>query len=70
MRRGTQVCGDQRIGGFLHTIVDDLVADFQTQDQLLPELSATDVNAYVATGYFRLSPTRYFVPLSLVQRST
>ena len=36
MRRGAQVCRDQRIGGFLNPVMDELVGAFQAQDQLLP----------------------------------
>jgi len=49
---------------FAHSTRDDL--EQQLQDQLISALSATDLSAYVATAYFRLSDARYYVPLSVV----
>jgi VWFA-related protein len=49
---------------FAHSSRDD--RETELQDQLLSDLSATDLSAYVTSGYFRLSPTRYFVPVSVV----
>jgi hypothetical protein len=49
---------------FAHATKDDREA--QLLEQLLSELSATDLSAYVASAYFRLSPGRYFVPISVV----
>ena len=37
MRRGAQVCRDQRIGGFLDPVMGEPVDAFQAQDQLLPD---------------------------------
>jgi VWFA-related protein len=37
----------------------------QLQDQLLSDLSATDLSAYVSASYFRLPDGRSFVPLSI-----
>jgi VWFA-related protein len=49
---------------FAHSTKDD--REEQLQDQLLSDLSATDLSAYVSTAYFRLADNRYFVPLSIV----
>jgi len=49
---------------FAHSTKDD--KEQQLQDQLLSDLSATDLAAYVASAYFRLADNRYYVPLSVV----
>jgi VWFA-related protein len=49
---------------FAHSTRDD--REQQLQDQLLSDLSATDLSAFVSTAYFRLADGRYFVPLSVV----
>jgi VWFA-related protein len=49
---------------FQHTTRDD--REQQLQQQLLSDLSSTDLSAYVAPAFFRVSDTRYFVPLSIV----
>jgi len=49
---------------FAHSTKDD--REQQLQDQLLSDLSATDLSAYVSTAYFRLVDNRYFVPLSVI----
>jgi VWFA-related protein len=49
---------------FSHSTRDD--REQQLQDQLLSDLSATDLSTYVAAGYFRLSEKRFYVPMSLV----
>lgn len=49
---------------FAHSTRDD--REQQLQDQLLADLSATDLSAYVSTAYFRLADDRYFVPLSVI----
>jgi len=49
---------------FAHSTRDD--REQQLQDQLLSDLSTTDLSAYVSTSFFRLSDNRYFVPLSVV----
>jgi VWFA-related protein len=49
---------------FAHSTKDD--REEQLQDQLMSDLSATDLSAYVSTAYFRLADNRYFVPLSVV----
>jgi len=49
---------------FAHSTKDD--REQQLQDQLLSDLSATDLGAYVSTAFFRVADTRYYVPLSLV----
>lgn len=49
---------------FAHSTRDD--REQQLQDQLMSDLSATDLSAYLSSGYFRLADNRYFVPLSLV----
>ena len=48
---------------FAHSTKDD--REQQLQDQLLSDLSSTDLSAYVSTAYFRLADNRYFVPLSV-----
>jgi VWFA-related protein len=49
---------------FAHATKDD--REQQLQDQLLSDLSPTDLSAYVSTAYFRLADNRYFVPLSVI----
>jgi VWFA-related protein len=49
---------------FAHSTRDD--REQQLQDQLLSDLSSTDLSAYVSTAYFRLADNRYFVPLSVI----
>jgi VWFA-related protein len=49
---------------FAHSTKDD--REQQLQDQLLSDLSATDLSTYVSTAYFRLADNRYFVPLSVI----
>jgi VWFA-related protein len=49
---------------FAHSTKDD--REQQLQDQLLSDLSSTDLSAYVSTAYFRLADNRYFVPLSVI----
>src|SRR5262249_43311434 len=48
---------------FAHSTRDD--REQQLQDQLQSDLSATDLSAYVAAAYFRLSDNRFFVPISV-----
>jgi hypothetical protein len=49
---------------FAHSTKDD--REQQLQDQLVSDLSATDLSAYLSASYFRLGDNRYFVPLSVV----
>jgi VWFA-related protein len=49
---------------FAHSSKDD--REQQLQDQLVSDLSSTDLSAYVSTAYFRLADNRYFVPISVV----
>jgi VWFA-related protein len=49
---------------FAHSTKDD--REQQLQDQLLSDLSSTDLSAFVSTAYFRLADNRYFIPLSVV----
>jgi VWFA-related protein len=49
---------------FAHSTKDD--REQQLQDQLLSDLSSTDLSAYVSTAYFRVADNRYFVPLSVI----
>ena len=49
---------------FAHSTKDD--REQQLTDQLASDLSATDLAAYVSTAYFRLSDSRYYVPISIV----
>jgi hypothetical protein len=49
---------------FAHATKDD--REQQLQDQLLSDLSATDLSTYVSAAYFRLADNRYFVPLSVI----
>jgi len=48
---------------FAHATRDD--REQQLQDQLMSALSMTDLSAYVAAAYFRVSDNRFFVPLSV-----
>lgn len=38
----------------------------QLQDELMAEMSSTDVAVYMAAAYFRLDENRFFIPVSLV----
>jgi VWFA-related protein len=49
---------------FAHSTKDD--KEQQLQDQMLSDLSATDLAAFVSSAYFRLADNRYYVPLSVV----
>jgi len=49
---------------FAHSTRDD--REQQLQDQLLSDLSSTDLSAYVSAAYFRVGDNRYFVPLSVI----
>jgi len=49
---------------FAHSTKDD--REQQLQDQLISDLSSTDLSAYVSTAYFRTGDNRYFIPLSVV----
>ena len=49
---------------FAHSTRDD--REQQLQDQLISDLSSTDLSAYVSTAYFRTGDNRYFIPLSVV----
>jgi VWFA-related protein len=49
---------------FAHSTRDD--RERQLQDQLISDLSSTDLSAYVSTAYFRTGDNRYFIPLSVV----
>ncbi len=49
---------------FAHSTRDD--REQQLQDQLLSDLSATDLSAYVACAYFRLADRLFYVPISVV----
>ncbi|HKB10117.1 MAG TPA: VWA domain-containing protein [Vicinamibacterales bacterium] len=49
---------------FAHSTKDD--REQQLQDQLLADLSSTDLSAFVSSAYFRIADARYYVPLSLV----
>ena len=49
---------------FAHSSKDD--REQQLQDQLVSDLSATDLSAFVSTAYFRVADNRYFVPISVV----
>jgi hypothetical protein len=48
---------------FAHSTRDD--REQQLQDQLMSDLSMTDLSAYVSPSYFRLSESRFFVPMSV-----
>ena len=49
---------------FAHLTKDD--RERELQDQLVADLSATDISTYVSAAYFRLADNRYFVSLSIV----
>lgn len=49
---------------FAHASRDD--REQQLQDQLLSDISATDLGVYVAASYFRQNDRRFLVPISLV----
>ena len=49
---------------FAHSTKDD--REQQLQDELMADLSATDLSAYVSSAYFRLADNRYYVPISVV----
>ena len=49
---------------FAHSSKDD--RQQQLQDQLMSDLSLTDLTAYVAPAYFRLNDNRFWVPLSVI----
>ncbi len=49
---------------FAHASKED--REQQLQEQLLADMSSTDLGVYVSTGYFRLDKSRYFVPISVV----
>src|SRR5262249_26220213 len=49
---------------FAHSTKDD--REQQLQDQLVSDLSATDLSAFVSSAYFRLADNRCYVPLSIV----
>ncbi|PYR38292.1 MAG: VWA domain-containing protein [Acidobacteria bacterium] len=48
---------------FMHSTRND--REQQLQDQLLADLSSTDLSVYVSSAYFRIADGRYFVPLSV-----
>ena len=48
---------------FAHLTKDD--REQQLQEQLIADLSSTDLSAYVSASYFQLAADRYFVPLSV-----
>jgi len=49
---------------FAHSSKED--KEQQLQDQLVSDLSSTDISAYVSTAYFRLADNRYYIPISVV----
>ncbi len=49
---------------FQHSTRDD--REEQLQQQLMSDLSSTDLSAYVAPAFFRVSDTSFFVPISVV----
>ncbi len=49
---------------FAHSSKED--KEQQLQDQLVSDLSSTDLAAYVSTAFFRLADNRYYVPISVV----
>jgi VWFA-related protein len=49
---------------FAHSTRED--REQQLEDQLVSDLSATDLSTYVTTGYFRVGDNRFFVPVSVV----
>ena len=42
------------------------IASSSSADQLISDLSSTDLSAYISASYFRVGDNRYFVPLSVV----
>jgi VWFA-related protein len=56
--------GYYAVRDFAHATKED--REQQLQDQLLSDLSATDLSAYVSASYFRIADKRYYVPLSLI----
>jgi VWFA-related protein len=49
---------------FRHSNKDD--RERQLQEELTTDLPSTDLPVYLATGYFRLSDDRFYVPISLI----
>ena len=49
---------------FRHSNKDD--RERQLQEELTAELPSTDLPVYLATGYFRVSEDRFYVPVSLI----
>ncbi len=49
---------------FKHSKSDD--RERQLQEELASQLPSTDLPVYLSTGYFRISPGKFFVPISLV----
>ena len=49
---------------FRHSNKDD--RERQLQEELTTELPSTDLPVYLATGYFRVSEDRFYVPVSLI----
>lgn len=49
---------------YKHTTKDE--REQQLQDELTSELPATDIAVYLEALYFRLAPSRFYVPISLV----
>ena len=49
---------------FRHSNKDD--RERQLQEELTAELPSTDLAVYLATGYFRVSEDRFYVPVSLI----
>jgi VWFA-related protein len=49
---------------FRHSNKDD--RERQLQEELTAELPSTDLPVYIATGYFRVSDDRFYVPISLI----
>ena len=48
---------------FLHSGKED--RERQLQDQLMTDLSSTDLTVWMSTSYFRLSDDRFYVPVSI-----
>jgi VWFA-related protein len=51
-----------------HSRTDD--REQQLLDELSSDITATDLDVYMSTGYFRLSDNRFYVPVSLVVRGS
>jgi VWFA-related protein len=49
---------------FQHSTKED--RERQLQEELASELSSTDLPVYLATGYFRLAESKFYVPVSLI----